>query len=51
MDSKFLIKNTTPRDGIYRSGGVDKIMKPGEQAYLDFPPEFHSVEIKVIEMK
>jgi len=48
---KFLVKNISARPGIYKSQGVEHILEKGAQVYLDFPPEFASVEIKVMEMK
>jgi len=51
--TKFLVKNVSSRDGLYRASQTedDKVLKKGSQLYLDFPPLFHSVEIKVIEVK
>jgi hypothetical protein len=55
MDTKpmFLIKNISNRDGIYcvSASEGDRILRKGEQLYLDHRPLFNSVEIKVVEMK
>lgn len=50
MTVKFLVKNITSRNGSYRSGDKDFILKPGQQVFLDYPPAMASVEIKVIQM-
>ena len=50
MDVKFLVKNVSHSDGIYRAHGQDIILKKGQQVYLDFPPEFASAELKIIQM-
>jgi len=50
MATKFLVKNTANQEGIYRSEGKEQVLKPREQVILSFPPEFHSVELKVIQV-
>lgn len=49
--AQFLLKNTAGGPGLYRVNGKDFTMQPGDQIVLDFPPELHSVELKLVEIK
>lgn len=49
--TKFLVKNIASQEGIYRANGADCILQKGDSVVLDFPPEFASAELKVVEIK
>jgi hypothetical protein len=50
---KFLVKNISTRDGLYRvtASDDDVVLHAGEQLYLENRPVFNTTEIKVIELK
>lgn len=49
--AKFLVKNVSVQDGIYRVEGKDVILPKKDHVILPFPPEFHSAELKITQIE